>query len=82
MIQNSQVTVKYLSQDYHEIDRKFTSRGITSWGITCGNITRRKSTGHELREFDPPRPPFLRLFLNGIYLLWVPFSRALSFART
>ena len=40
--------VKYLSQDYHEINRKFTSREITSWGITCGNIARCKTTCHEL----------------------------------
>ena len=30
--------VKYLSQDYHEINRKFTSREIITWGITCRNI--------------------------------------------
>ena len=40
--------VEYLSQDYHEINWKFTNREITCWGITCRNITRCKTTSHEL----------------------------------
>ena len=40
--------VEYLSQDYHEINWKFTNREITCWGISCRNITRCKTTGHEL----------------------------------
>ena len=47
--------VKYLSQDYHEINRKFTSREITSWGITCQNITLCKTTCHELGHVNRNR---------------------------
>ena len=41
-------TVEYLSQNYHEINWKFTNREITCWGITCRNITHCKTTSHEL----------------------------------
>ena len=101
--------VRYWSQVCHEINRKITSREITSWEITCRNIASCKTSSHELvrRSIDlastsfkvkvcsskssswsPGLTRFANLtlllpssasFLVVLYLVWVPFSCALTF---
>ena len=103
--------VRYWSQVCHEINRKITSREITSWEITCRNIASCKTSSHELvrRSIDlastsfnvkvcsskssswsPGWTRFANLtlllpssasFLVVLYLVWVPFSCALTFDK-